>query len=98
MKIHVDMNQLLQHASFISEQAQQYANTYEKIYQLLEQMNLVWKGNDFDAFANQLKDFRKDFNRMKQVLDDYAAYLRESASIYDRLQQECIAMANRLRY
>ncbi len=98
MKIHIDMNQLLQNASFISEQAQQYANTYGKIYQLLEQMNLVWKGKDFDAFANQLKDFRKDFDRMKQVLDDYAAYLRESASIYDRLQQECIAMANRLRY
>ena len=35
---------------------------------------------------------------MKLVLDEYAAYLRESASIYARLQQECMVMANRLRY
>lgn len=98
MKINVDMNQLVQNASYVCEQSQQYANTYRNIYQLLDQMHNVWQGKDYDAFALQLKEFRKDFDRMKQVLDAYATYLRESASIYDRLQQECVAMANRLRY
>ena len=33
---------------------------------------------------------------MKRVLDEYARYLRESASVYSRLQEECAAMAGRL--
>ena len=51
---------------------------------------------DYNAFASQLNDFRKDFDMMKRVLDEYARYLRESASVYSRLQEECAAMAGRL--
>ena len=35
MKIHVDMNQLLQNAAYISHQAQQYAVVYVNIYLML---------------------------------------------------------------
>ena len=98
MKIHVDMNQLLQNAAYISQQAQQYAGVYGNIYQLLDEMGTIWQGKDYDALAQQLVAFRKDFDRMQQVLEDYAAYLRESASICRRLQEECMTMAGRLRY
>ncbi len=98
MKINVDMNQLLQNASYISQQAQRYADIYHRIYQLLDQMQGAWQGKDYTAFATQVRNFQKDFDQMKLVLDEYAAYLRESASIYARLQQECMVMANRLRY
>lgn len=98
MKIHVDMNQVVQHAAYITQQAQHYAGVYGNIYQLLDEMATIWQGKDYDAFAQQLHAFHKDFDRMKQVLDDYAIYLRESAAIYRRLQEECTAMAARLRY
>ena len=98
MKIHVDMIQVMTNAAYISQQAQQYAGVYGNIYQLLDEMGTIWQGKDYDAFAQQLVAFRKDFDRMKQVLEDYAAYLRESASIYRRLQEECMTMAGRLRY
>ena len=38
-----------------------------------------------------------DFELMKKVLIEYASYLRESAAVYARLQDECAAMASRLR-
>ena len=43
MKIHVDMNQLLQNAAYISQQAQQYAGVYVNIYQLLDEMGTIWQ-------------------------------------------------------
>lgn len=98
MKINVDMNQLLQNAAFIQNQAQEYAKTYQGVYQLLQQMEGVWSGKDYQAFAQQLQAFQKDFEQMKQVLEEYARYLRESAAVYSRLQSDCTAMANRLRY
>ena len=97
MKIHVDMNQLLQNAAYISQQRSSMQACMETSISCW----MRWErsaGKDYDAFAQQLVAFRKDFDRMKQVLEDYAAYLRESASIYRRLQEECMTMARRLRY
>lgn len=96
MKINVDMNQLIQNASYITQQAAEYEAAYRNVYELLEQLHSVWQGKDYNVFASQLNDFRKDFDMMKRVLDEYARYLRESASVYSRLQEECAAMAGRL--
>lgn len=96
MKISVDMNQLIQNASYITQQAAEYEAAYRNVYELLEQLHFVWQGKDYNAFASKLNDFRKDFDMMKRVLDEYARYLRESASVYSRLQEECAAMAGRL--
>ncbi len=97
MRINVDMNQLIQNASFIQGQAEEYAEVYGSVYQLLQQMEGYWKGKDFLAFSEQLNAFRSDFELMKKVLIEYASYLRESATVYARLQDECAAMASRLR-
>lgn len=97
MRINVDMNQLIQNASFIQGQAEEYAEVYGSVYQLLQQMEGYWKGKDFLAFSEQLNAFRSDFELMKKVLTEYASYLRESAAVYARLQDECAAMASRLR-
>ena len=97
MRINVDMNQLIQNASFIQGQAEEYAEVYGSGYRLLQQMEGYWKGKDFLAFSEQLNAFRSDFELMKKVLIEYASYLRESAAVYARLQDECAAMASRLR-
>ena len=87
MRINVDMNQLIQNASFIQGQAEEYAEVYGSVYRLLQQMEGYWKGKDFLAFSEQLNAFRSDFELMKKVLIEYASYL----------QDECAAMASRLR-
>ena len=97
MRINVDMNQLIQNASFIQGQAEEYAEVYGSVYRLLQQMEGYWKGKDFLAFSEQLNAFRSDFELMKKVLIEYASYLWESAAVYARLQDECAAMASRLR-
>ena len=97
MRINVDMNQLIQNASFIQGQAEEYAEVYGSVYRLLQQMEGNRKGKDFLAFSEQLNAFRSDFELMKKVLIEYASYLRESAAVYARLQDECAAMASRLR-
>ena len=95
--INVDMNQLIQNASCIQGHAEEYAEVYGSVYRLLQQMEGYWKGKDFLAFSEQLNAFRSDFELMKKVLIEYASYLRESAAVYARLQDECAAMASRLR-
>ena len=97
MRINVDMNQLIQNASFVQNQAEEYAEVYHRVYQLLQQMEGYWKGKDFLALSTQLQSFRSDFELMKKILIEYASYLRESAAVYARLQDECAAMAGRLR-
>ena len=88
MRINVDMNQLIQNASFIQGQAEEYAEVYGSVYRLLQQMEGYWKGKDFLAFSEQLNAFCSDFELMKKVLIEYASYLRESAAVYARLQDE----------
>ena len=73
MRINVDMNQLIQNASFIQGQAEEYAEVYGSVYQLLQQMEGYWKGKDFLAFSEQLNAFRSDFELMKKVLIEYAS-------------------------
>ena len=75
MRINVDMNQLIQNASFVQNQAEEYAEVYHRVYQLLQQMEGYWKGKDFLAFSTQLQSFRSDFELMKKILIEYASYL-----------------------
>ena len=45
-----------------------------------------YTGDDATAFRNQVEGFREDFNKMKQLMNEYADYLRQAASTYEDTQ------------
>ena len=78
------------------------ATEYESIYTNdiygtgIEQLKAAYVGEDADAVVNQLEGFRDDFQNLKQVIDQYAAYLRSAAKAYDDAQDALTERAKAL--
>ncbi len=78
-------------ADEIIDKAGQYYTTYGE---LLEEARALttdgWKGDDATKFYDQIDGFRDDFKKMKELMDEYAEFLKEAASSYEANQQNII--------
>lgn len=78
------------------------AGTYQQNYgTLLDKVNALtssdWTGEDATAFCQQVEGFREDFNKMKELMDDYATFLRNAARNYEETQARIKASAQSLQ-
>ena len=76
-----------------------YSEVYDRIqnlYKKVEQMQSIWQGVDHLAFQNQLEEFRPSLNEMYQVIQEYSNVLKQTASVYEQLQQDRVAQARLL--
>lgn len=84
----------------VATQVEGYADTYHSNYMSLfntvQELQNAWAGADNTAFTNQIEGFRDDFQRMEQLMRDYAAYLRKSAAAYRETQQNITNSAKTL--
>ena len=51
---------------------------------------------DHLAFQNQLEEFRPSLNEMYQVILEYSNVLKQTASVYEKLQQDRVQQAKLL--
>ena len=86
-KIMVDLTKLELVASKIEEQAADYSKLYQQLFTEVE---------DNIAYTTQIEGFREDLNKIKQVLDEYSSFLRQSAKVYKSTQDEVISKAKTL--
>ena len=56
----------------------------------------IWQGVDHLAFQNQLEEFRPSLNEMYQVILEYSNVLKQTASVYEKLQQDRVQQAKLL--
>lgn len=84
-------------ASKIRSQAEDYAKQYTQLFNDVDGMANAWKGKDNTAFTNQIKGFQDDFQNMKALLEEYAAFLDKSANAYEQTQDEITSAAQRLQ-
>ena len=96
MKINVDPAYLESSAAHIDAMNQQYEKEYQHLYQEVELLKIHWKGQDNQTFIQQIKGFEHDFIVMRKLMEQYASYLRSSASAYRSVQQQQIAQARKL--
>lgn len=96
MKINVDPSQLESAASRIETQCGSYEANYRQLYQIVNELSSGWKGKDNQSFTAQIKGFEADFIAMKQLMQDYASYLRRAAKAYRDTQSERASQARRL--
>ena len=85
--IKVTTEDLRNAASTVDNLAIEYDKEYAALFQDVETLTSTdYTGDDATAFRNQVEGFRDDFNKMKQLMNEYADYLRQAASTYEDTQ------------
>lgn len=93
MKISVDYSEVYQASVYVKNKADSYNDLIQNLYKKVEQMQSIWQGVDHLAFQNQLEEF---INEMYQVIQEYSNVLKQTASVYEQLQQDRVAQARLL--
>lgn len=96
MKISVDYSEVYQASVYVKNKADSYNDLIQNLYKRVEQMQSIWQGVDHLAFQNQLEEFRPSLNEMYQVILEYSNVLKQTASIYEKLQQDRVQQAKLL--
>ena len=96
--IQVTTEELYGAANTIDKKADFYKTTYEKLLGKVESFTTSdFKGDDADAFRNQVNGFNDDFVKMKDLMSEYAAALRDFAENYEKTQRNVINQAQGLQ-
>lgn len=92
--IHVTTDELYSAANTIDGKADLYEDTYNNLLRKVESFTTSdFKGEDADAFRNQVNGFNDDFIKMKDLMYEYAAALRDFAKNYEETQKNVINQA-----
>ena len=81
---------------YVKNKADSYNDLIQNLYKRVEQMQSIWQGVDHLAFQNQLEEFRPSLNEMYQVILEYSNVLKQTASVYEKLQQDRVQQAKLL--
>lgn len=95
-KIMVDPTRLETVGSKIEEQTADYSKMYQQLFTEVQAMKKAWQGADNIAYTTQIEGFREDLEKMKKLLEQYSIFLKESAKIYKRTQEDVISKAKTL--
>lgn len=86
--IQVTTEELYSAAAKVDEKAEFYETTYKNLLGKVENFTTSdFKGDDADAFRNQVNGFNDDFMKMKALMNEYAAALRNFAKNYVETQR-----------
>lgn len=96
--IKVDTDQVRTAADVVDDYARNYENHYNELLKNVQDFTTTdWTGADADEFRNKVEDFRDDFVRMKELMNEYAKTLRDFAGSYDDEQTMIRQQAQGLR-
>lgn len=74
-------------ATEVDSKASDYYKEYQNL--LADVQNFTssdWTGEDATAFRNKVEGFEPDFSKMKQLMEEYASFLRQAATNYENTQ------------
>ncbi len=95
-KIEVTPEQLVSAAGAIENLAAQYKDQYTRLYSETNAMASTWSGKDNLAYTEQIAGFKDDFEKMYNLMNRYADFLRESAKMYRETQDAVTSEARKL--
>lgn len=96
VKINVDPARLEASASHIEQMYMNYEREYRRLFQDVQTMGNNWQGKDNQAFVQQINGFVKDFVSMRNLMKEYAEFLKASARAYRNTQNERAQQARHL--
>lgn len=70
-------------AGKVDNKAQEYYSAYQALLSEVETLTSTdWTGEDAQAFLAKVRDFEPDFNKMRELMEQYATFLRQAAQNY----------------
>lgn len=87
-KIEVTTESLKNASKEVNALANEYEREWRQLYITVDALEAAWSGVDNKAFTEQIKGFRDDFQRMTQLMKDYADYLEHAGSTYYNTQDD----------
>lgn len=96
MQINVNYEEVYQQAQYLQNKANEYEQIMNTLNSRMHEMQSIWQGADNLAFVSKFDEFYPKLNQMKEIIREYALYLKKSASMYEQLQQDRIAQARLL--
>ena len=73
-----------------------YKTQYDALYSETDAMRSTWQGKDNVAFVDQIAGFKDDFEKMYNLMLNYADFLRKSAKAYRETQDTVTSEARKL--
>ena len=68
--------------------ASTYKKQYNELFSLVDTFTTTdYQGKDAREFCEKVRDFEDDFTNMKNLMDDYAKFLRTAADDYEKNQE-----------
>lgn len=62
---------------------------YTELYNLVEnELAACWKGEDYDAFKTKVNEEKHFFESMRDVISEYATFLRNTANAHDARMED----------
>lgn len=85
-------------ADRVDEEAGKYFNEYQGLLRDVGTLTTKdYKGDDATAFRQKVEGFEPDFDKMKQLMNEYANFLRQAADNYQNTQENVKGAINGLR-
>lgn len=86
----------------MADKVDDLASTYKSNYDhLMSQVDTftstVWIGEDAKAFNERVRGFEDDFMKMKELMNEYAQFLRDAGRAYDETRNDVISKINALQ-
>ena len=78
-------------ASQVDDKAGKYYTEYQNLIKDVEELTSIdYRGDDATAFREKVEDFEPEFNKMKELMHEYAEFLRNAATSYINEVQEAV--------
>lgn len=74
----------------------EFASKHKAVYDLRDQLENTWAGEDSTEYHNKLEEFRNDFADLDEALENYSRFLDNSKKKYDAAQDELARQAKTL--
>ena len=85
--IRVNSGGLRNHAKRLSNQSENLESEANKLLNLVETINNMWKGQDSIKYINAMRDsYIKGLNELSGVIEKNANFLRWAANKYDQIE------------
>lgn len=96
--IKVTTENLVSKANEVDGKADEYCTNYSQLLNDVATLTSTdWKGADADAFLQQIEGFREDFVKMKDLMNEYANFMRTASKSYDNTQENVISQIKSLQ-
>ncbi len=70
-------------AAKVDNKAAEYYKEYQALLSEVETLTSTdYRGEDAEAFLAKVRDFEPDFNKMRELMEQYASFLRQAARNY----------------